>query len=53
MPNVWSSQAYGQVFDFEAVTFNQTMNIFENTEIYKSIFEGVVEFYFKAKTTRV
>ena len=42
-----------QVFDFESVTFKKTINMFKHMEISENIFEGVVEHYYKSKTTTV
>ena len=43
MNNVWSRQAYVQVFDCEYIAFKKAVNIFEHMEIAKSIYKGVVE----------
>ena len=42
MTNVWSKQAYVQVFDYENIPFKKSVDIFENMEISESIYEGVV-----------
>ena len=43
MPTRWSRQAYVQGFCYESITFKISVNIFERTEISKSIYEGVLE----------
>ena len=42
MPTIWSIQAYVQGFGYESITFKKSVNIFERTEISKSIYEGVL-----------
>ena len=48
MPNSWSKQDYVQGFDCDSTTCNKSVNIFERTEIAESIYEGVVEPYYKS-----
>ena len=40
------------MFYFEAVTFKKAINLFEIMEIAENIYEGVLEPYYKTKTTR-
>ena len=47
MPNSWSKQAYLQVFEFESITFKKAVNMFENMNISESIYENVVELFYK------
>ena len=51
MPNRWSKQSYVQGFDWESISFKNSINMFERMEISKSIYKGVVTPYSK-KTTR-
>ena len=53
MKHSWSRQSFMQVFDFESVTFKKTINMFKHMEISENIYEGVVEHYYKTKTTTV
>ena len=52
MPNSWYRQDYVQGFDCESITFKKAVNNFERMEISESIYEGLVEPYYK-KPTRV
>ena len=54
MTNGWIRQAYLQdfEFEFESVTFNQVINMFENVKVAESIYEGVVETSYKTKLQR-
>ena len=47
IPNSWSTQAYLQVFDCEYIDFKIYFNMFECMDIVESIYEGVVEPYYK------
>ena len=38
------------MFGFEAVTFKQSINMFDHTEIAEHIYECVVEPYYETKT---
>ena len=51
MLNIWSRQAYVQGFDFESITFEKSVSMFECMEIAEFIYEVVVEPSYK-KTTR-
>ena len=51
MPNIWSKHAYVQDFDFDSITFKKAINMFECMEITDSIYEGILETFYK-KTTR-
>ena len=42
IPNLWSKQAYVQVFYCEYITFEKAVNMFEHMEIPETIYEGVV-----------
>ena len=50
MPTGWYKQAYIQGFDCESISLKKAVNIFEHTEITESIYEGVVEPYYKKPT---
>ena len=50
MHNSWSRQAYVKGFDSESTTFNKSVNMFERMEIAESIYEGVVEPFYKKPT---
>ena len=41
MPNIWSKQAYVQVFYCNTISFKKALNMFERMEIAKSIYEVV------------
>ena len=43
MPNIWSKQAYVQVFYCGYITLKKSVNMFECMEIVESIYECVVE----------
>ena len=43
MPNIWSKQAYVQVFGCKSINFNKAFNMFECMFIAVYIYEGVVE----------
>ena len=43
VPNVWSKQAYVQVFDCGSITFRKSVNMFERMKISESIYEDGVE----------
>ena len=45
MPNGWSNKSYLQGFYCETVTFKVDANMFELMDIYKTIYEVVVEKY--------
>ena len=47
MPNSYSKQAYVQGFNCENISFKKAVNVFEHTEIAESIYEYVVEPYYK------
>ena len=47
MPNSYSKQAYVQGFNYENISFKKAVNVFEHTEIAESIYEYVVEPYYK------
>ena len=47
MPNSWIKQAHVQGFDCEPIRFKKAVNMFEIMEITESIYEGVVEPYYK------
>ena len=50
MTNSWYKQAYVQGFDFESISFEKAVNMFEQMEITKYIYEGVVEPSYKKHT---
>ena len=39
MPNGWSKQAFVQGFDLETITFLKSVNMFENMEIFETMYE--------------
>ena len=43
MSNILYRQAYVQGFYCESITFKKAVNMFDQMEIYESIYEGVVE----------
>ena len=43
IPNGWSKQAFLQEFDFEAMIFKQSVNMFEHMDISETIYGGVVD----------
>ena len=45
--NSWIKQAYVQVFYCESITVKKSDNMFERMEISESIYEGIVEHYYK------
>ena len=47
MPNSWSKQARLQVFDCKSINFKIGVNMFECMDIVESIYEGLVEPYYK------
>ena len=47
MPNSWSKQAHVQGFYCKSVNFKKDINIFECMDISESIYEGLVEPYYK------
>ena len=51
--NVWSKQAYLQVFDFKNLPFKKAINMFERMKISEQIYKGVVEKHYKNPTERV
>ena len=42
MPNIWSKKAYVQGLYCEHISFKKYVNIFDQTDIAESIYEGVV-----------
>ena len=50
MPNIWSKQAYVHSFYYESITFKKDVNMFERMEITESIYEVVVEPFYKKPT---
>ena len=42
IPNVWSSQAYVEHFDFKYVLLKNYINMFERMEISENAYKGVV-----------
>ena len=51
MPNSCSKQAYVKGFDCADISFKKVVNMFECMEITDSIYEGILETFYK-KTTR-
>ena len=47
MPNRWSKQAHVQRFDCDYINFKKDTNMFEYMDIAESIYEGLVEPYYK------
>ena len=47
MPNSWSNQACVQGFECESISFLKPVNMFELIDIDESIYESVVEPYYK------
>ena len=43
MPNGWSKQAFVQGFDLETITLLKSVNMFENMEIFETIYEQLGE----------
>ena len=43
MPNSWSKKAYVQSFDWKNISLKKFVNMFDQMEIYESIYEGVVK----------
>ena len=50
MYNSWYKQAYVQGFGYESITFKKAINTFERMKIVESIYEGLVETYYKKPT---
>ena len=50
IPGSCSKQVYVQGFECESITFKKSVNMFEHMEISESIYEGVVEPYYKRNT---
>ena len=46
MLNIWSKQAYVQIFDLEYITLKAYVNMFGRMEIEEYIYEGILEPYF-------
>ena len=47
MPNIWSKKAYVQVLGYEYILSKKAVNMFDQTDIAESIYEGVVEISYK------
>ena len=50
MPDSWCKQSYVQGFDYESITFNKAVNMFELMETAESVYEGVEEPSYKKPT---
>ena len=50
MPNRWSNQAYVKGFGCEYITSKSAVNVFEHMETAESIYEGILEPYYKNPT---
>ena len=45
--NGWVNKMYAQCFDFETITFEKAVSMFEPMEISELFYESVVEPYYK------